>query len=311
MPITFRTAMEFEYGVPREMMPGVVRLVANNPSPFTFKGTNSYLIGSTDLALIDPGPADQAHLDAILEAAAGRPITHILVTHTHRDHVDGLTAAIAATKAKTAGFGPYHIVSKVERETVGGGASGETGERKRFEFKPDIRLADGDTLSGASWRVTAVHTPGHLPDHLCFALDGPGCESGAMFSGDHIMGWNTSIVAPPEGRMSDYNRSLEVLMAREQDAVYFPGHGGRVEQPQRVAKAFLLHRRMRENSIEEAIRTGASTIELVTAKVYQGLDARLVPAAALSVLAHVEHLVERGLVRTSHPLTLASTLAAV
>ncbi len=300
--ISFRTEMDFDYGVPRELIPGVVRLVAANPSPFTYKGTNSYLIGTTDLALIDPGPDDPAHLAAILAAAGGRPITHILVTHSHRDHIDGLPAAKGATGAVTAGFGPYAITSKVvsDRRDVG-----EATNATKAPFAPDILLRDGDTVAGGSWRVTAVHTPGHLPDHLCFALDS---DAGALFSGDHVMGWNTSIVAPPDGRMGDYNRSLEVLMARDQDKIYFPGHGGRIDQPQRVAKAYLLHRRMRENAIEEAIKGGADTIEAVTLKVYQGLDPRLLPAAAMSVLAHVEHLDERGLVTVSHPMSLSSRL---
>ncbi len=303
--ISFRAAMEFEYGVPRELVPGVTRLVANNPSPFTYHGTNTYLIGTTDLALIDPGPSDPAHLDAVLRAAGTRPITHILITHTHSDHVDGLAAAIAATGAKTAGFGPYAISSKVV-SARGGEANGS-----KPPFVPDIRLGHGDTLGGNSWGVTAVHTPGHMPDHLCFALGGPSCGPGVLFSGDHVMGWNTSIVAPPDGRMADYNRSLEVLMARAEDTVYFPGHGGRIEQPQRVAKAYLLHRRMRENAIEEAIKGGADSIEKVTLKVYQGLDPRLLPAAAMSVLAHVEHLQERGLVKLNEPLSMASVLSAV
>lgn len=301
--IEFRTAMDFAYGVAKDLMPGVVRIVANNPSPFTFRGTNSYLIGTTSLALIDPGPADAAHLDAILKAAGGRPITHILITHTHRDHVEGLPAAIQATRAKTAGFGPYMITSVVMSDKPGG----EAANRTKAAFVPDVRLGHGDRLKGDGWAVTSVHTPGHLPDHLCFALDG----TGALFSGDHVMGWNTSIVAPPEGRMGDYNRSLEVLMARREDTVYFPGHGGRIEQPQRMVKAFLLHRRMRENAIHDAIVGGAHSIDLVVAKVYQGLDPRLIPAAALSVLAHVEHLIERGLVRPCQPLSLASALAAV
>lgn len=295
--------MEFEYGVPRELMPGIVRLVANNPSAFTFKGTNSYLIGSKDLALIDPGPTDPAHLRAIIEAAGGRPITHILITHTHRDHVDGLAAAVAATGAKTAGFGPYAITSKVVSDRRGG----ESANAVKAPFVPDIRLGHGDTLGGDTWQVSAVHTPGHIPDHLCFAFG----DTGALFSGDHVMGWNTSIVAPPDGRMGDYNRSLETLMERSADGVYFPGHGGRIEQPQRVAKAYLLHRRMRENAIEEAIRGGASTIEQVTLKVYQGLDRQLLPAAAMSVLAHVEHLQERGLITASAPLSMASVLEGV
>ena len=299
--LSFKSAMEFAYGEPRELAPGVVRLVANNPSPFTYKGTNSYLIGSKTLALIDPGPSDPAHLDAILKAARGRAITHILITHTHRDHVDGLAAAVQATGATVAGFGPYELTSTVAAR------GGEHDAHADRNFMPDVILKHGAQLGHGDWAVTAVHTPGHLPDHLCFALEG----SGVLFSGDHVMGWNTSIVAPPEGRMGDYNRSLEVLMERPDDRVYFPGHGGQIETPQRVARAYLSHRRMREQAILEVIREGASTIDVVVARVYQGLDPRLIPAAALSSLAHVEHLVERGLIRSSSPLSLASVLAAV
>lgn len=300
--IQFRTAMEFAYGVPRELAPGVVRLVANNPSPFTYKGTNSYLIGSKTLALIDPGPSDANHLDAIMKAAAGRPITHILITHTHRDHVDGLKAALAATGAKTAGYGPYDLTSRVEHAD-----SGERGNRARHDFTPDIVLEHGDVLADGDWSVTAVHTPGHTPDHLCFALNG----TGVLFSGDHVMAWNTSVVAPPEGRMADYCRSLEVLVERSGDAVYFPGHGGQLANPQRMARAYLTHRRMREQAILETVRDGAADIDAVVARVYAGLDPKVIPAARLSVLAHVEHLWERDLVRIEAPLSLASVLRAV
>jgi glyoxylase-like metal-dependent hydrolase (beta-lactamase superfamily II) len=296
--LSFKAAMEFAYGEPRELSDGVVRLVANNPSPFTYKGTNSYLIGRSSLGLIDPGPDDPAHLEAILKAAGTRPITHILITHTHRDHVDGLPAAIKATGAKTAGFGPYTITSIVNP------GKARSGEQAEIGFNPDILLGHGDRLAGTDWAVTAVHTPGHLPDHLCFALEG----TGVLFSGDHIMAWNTSIVAPPEGRMGDYNRSLEVLMKRPDDRVYYPGHGGQLEQPQRVARAYLIHRRMREQAIFECIRDGATSIDAVVAQVYAGLDSRLIPAASLSVLAHVEHLGERGMVRFSLPLSQASAL---
>lgn len=301
-PIQFRTAMEFAYAVPRELASGVVRLVANNPSPFTYKGTNTYLIGTASLALIDPGPDDAAHLEAIVKTAAGRPITHILITHTHRDHVDGLKAALAATGAKTAGFGPYDLTSRVEHAD-----SGERGNRARHDFKPDVVLEHGDTLAQGDWSVTAVHTPGHTPDHLCFALNG----TGVLFSGDHVMAWNTSVVAPPEGRMADYCRSLEVLMERTQDAVYFPGHGGQLANPQRMARAYLTHRRMREQAILEVVRDGAADIDAVVARVYAGLDPRVIPAARLSVLAHVEHLWERGLVTIEAPLSLSSVLRAV
>jgi glyoxylase-like metal-dependent hydrolase (beta-lactamase superfamily II) len=299
--IQFKSAMEFAYGVPRVLAPNVVRLVAENPSPFTYKGTNSYLIGDRELALIDPGPTEPAHLAAVLKAAAGRPITHILITHTHRDHVDGLAAAVEATGARTASFGPYELTSTVAAE------GGEGGHRTNRRYAPDIVLAHGGRLEGKDWAVTAVHTPGHTPDHLCFALDG----TGVLFSGDHVMAWNTSVVAPPEGRMGDYCRSLEVLMERAEDRVYFPGHGGQLENPQRMARAFLTHRRMREQAILEAVRDGAGSIADVTARVYAGLDEKLIPAARLSVLAHVEHLWERRLVTFSTPLSPASALSAV
>jgi glyoxylase-like metal-dependent hydrolase (beta-lactamase superfamily II) len=288
----FRTAMTFAYGEPRELAPGVVRLVANNPGPFTFKGTNTYLIGHDDLVLIDPGPGDAAHLEAILATVGGRRLGHILITHTHRDHVDGLDALVAATGARTAGFGRRAARPGATRTSPSGS------EYIDQDFAPDIRLDHGDRVAGDGWALTALHTPGHAPDHLCFELEG----TGLLFSGDHVMGWNTSVVAPPEGSMADYLRSLQRLGERA-DRVYFPGHGGRVDEPQRLVKAFLLHRRMREQAILDCIRAGTNTVKAIVPAIYRGLDARLANAAALSVLAHVEHLIERGLVRCDSPLS--------
>jgi glyoxylase-like metal-dependent hydrolase (beta-lactamase superfamily II) len=299
----FRTTMEFTYGAPRELIPGVIRLVANNPGPFTFKGTNTYLVGAgSELALIDPGPADDAHLRAILAAIGGRRLRHILITHTHRDHVDGLGPLVAATGAKTAGFGRRAIA---RGQTV---TSPSGSEHVDQDFAPDVTLAHGARLEGDGWAVTALHTPGHAPDHLCFALEGLG--DGVLFSGDHVMGWNTSVVAPPEGRMADYLRSLELLVERA-DRVYFPGHGGRVEEPQRLVKAFLLHRRMREQAILDCIRSGTNTVTAIVPVVYRGLDPKLTRAASLSVLAHVEHLISRGLVRSDSPLSADQPLSCV
>jgi glyoxylase-like metal-dependent hydrolase (beta-lactamase superfamily II) len=298
----FRTTMDFAYGVARELAPGVMRLVANNPGPFTFKGTNAYLVGSgEDVVLIDPGPEDAAHRDAILAAIGRRRVSHILITHTHRDHVDGLPALVAATGAATAGFGRHVAQPGAKRTSASGG------EYVDLDFVPDVRLAHGDRLAGDGWAFTALHTPGHAPDHLCFELEG----TGVLFSGDHVMGWNTSVIAPPEGSMADYLRSLELLGARaDRDRVYFPGHGGRVEEPQRLVKAFLLHRRMREQAILDCIRSGTNTVRAIVPAIYRDLDPKLTNAASLSVLAHVEHLISRGLVRCDSPLSADRVLSA-
>jgi len=296
----FRTTMDFAYGVPRELAPGVVRIVADNPGPFTFKGTNTYIVGSRELALIDPGPDDPAHRDAILAAIGKRGLSHILITHTHRDHTDGLPALVAATGAKTAGFGRRARARGSTRTSPSGT------EFVDQDFIPDVALGDGSRLAGEGWAFTAVHTPGHAPDHLCFALEG----TKILFSGDHVMGWNTSVIAPPEGNMADYLAALERLGERD-DGVYFPGHGGRIEEPQRLVRAFLLHRRMREQAILDCIRDGKNTVNAIVPAIYRDLDPKLHRAASASVLAHIEHLMARGLVRCDLPLSSDRALSAV
>ncbi len=291
--------MNFAYGVPRELTPGVVRLVANNPSHFTFKGTNTYIVGKNELALIDPGPSDPAHLEAILETIGSRRLSHVLITHTHRDHTDGLPALLAATGSKTAGFG------RRARERGSKLTSPSGSEFVDQDFIPDVALAHGDRLTGDGWALTAVHTPGHAPDHLCLALEG----TGVLFSGDHVMGWNTSVIAPPEGNMGDYMRALELLIGRS-DRVYYPGHGGQVEDPQRLVKAFLLHRRMREQAVLDCIRAGTNTVKAIVPVIYHDLNPKLLNAATLSVLAHVEHLIARDLVRCDSPLSADCPLFA-
>ncbi|MGE0766192.1 MAG: MBL fold metallo-hydrolase [Hyphomicrobiaceae bacterium] len=287
--IPFRKEMTFEYGVASQLYPGVQRIVANNPGPFTFKGTNTYLLGEgRDVALLDPGPDDDAHLAAIMGALDGRLITSIIITHTHRDHVDGLPRLKAETGAAVFGYGRK---ARNPGQAVKSPSGGESNDE---DFVPDVALTDGSRFEGDGYSLTAVFTPGHAPDHLCFAIDG----TGILLSGDHVMGWNTSVVAPPEGNMVAYMNSLDKLMQR-QDAVFLPGHGGRIEQPQRVVKAFIMHRRMREQAILDCIRNGATSVPEVVAVVYRGLDTRLVRAASLSIAAHVESLVERGLVTSS------------
>ena len=299
-PLRFNREMSFRYGEPTVVGRLVLRIVAENPGPFTFKGTNTYLVGDRELAVVDPGPDSAAHTEAILRAAGGRPITHVVVTHTHRDHVDGLPRLVAATGARTYGFGAAHAA----RGSLAASPSGS--EFVDLDFTPDHSVAHGDTIELADCALTALHTPGHAPDHLCLAVSG---EERLLLSGDHVMGWNTSVVAPPEGRMADYMASLDLLLGRD-DAVYLPGHGGRVREPQRTVRAYLVHRRWREQAILEAIRAGTSTIRTIVPVVYRDLDPRLSTAAALSVQAHVEHLIERRLVATSGPPTWDLPLSA-
>ena len=297
----FRTTMHFAYGVPRELAPGVVRIVANNPGPFTFKGTNTYIVGTRRAGPDRSRPRRSRAPDSHprMPSASGR-LSHVLITHTHRDHTDGLPALLAATGAKTAGFGRRARERGTKRTSPSGS------EFVDQDFAPDVPLADGARLAGDGWAFTAMHTPGHAPDHLCFALEG----SKVLFSGDHVMGWNTSVIAPPEGNMGDYMRALEVLNGRD-DQVYFPGHGGQIAEPQRMVKAFLLHRRMREQAILDCIRDGNNTIKAIVPVIYRDLNPKLLNAAALSVQAHVEHLIERGLVRCDSPLSHDRPLSAV
>ncbi|MEQ1577882.1 MAG: MBL fold metallo-hydrolase [Hyphomicrobium sp.] len=284
-PLDFKTSMEFAYGQSAPMSPGVVRIVANNPGPFTFRGTNTYLIGTTALCVIDPGPDDPSHTGAILAAANGRPVTHIFITHAHRDHIDGALRLKAATGASTYAFGrtPAAIAAL---------ASSPSGKDYiNDSFVPDVHVSHGTRVAHDDWELEALHTPGHAPDHLCFSLTG----RRIMFSGDHVMAWNTTVIAPPEGRMADYLASLEALLERN-DRLYLPGHGGRLAEPQRMVKAYLIHRQMREREILELVNAGSTTIQQIVPAVYRELEPRLLPAATLSVLAHVEHLTGRGLV---------------
>lgn len=298
--LPLKSSMEFTYGEPAPMGPGIVRLVANNPGPFTYKGTNTYLVGSTSLAVIDPGPDDAAHIDAILRTAAGRPVTHILITHAHRDHIDGADRLRAATGAIACAY-PRRLP---EPGSIMASPSGK--DFVNYDFRPDQLLADGDVVSGADWELEAIHTPGHAPDHLCFALKG----RHVLFSGDHVMAWNTSVVAPPEGSMAHYMTSLEKLMARP-ERLHLPAHGGRIEEPARTVKAYLIHRRLREQSIFDAIGRGHASVVALVPVIYPDIDHRLRIAAALSVEAHVENLISRGLVTCDGPLTSDHRLSQV
>ena len=298
--LDFKTDMTFAYGEPLPVGDGITRVVAPNAGPLTFKGTNSYLVGSKSLAVIDPGPNDPAHLAAILKAAGRRQITHILTTHAHRDHIDGVAALKAATGAVVCGFSRFGDASS---SADGAKIPGNT--FVDYTYLPDHDLRDGSVVEGQDWSLTAIHTPGHAPDHLVYVLDG----HDTVFSGDHVMAWNTSVVAPPEGRMSDFIASLQLLLGRA-DKLFLPGHGGRLLDPQRTVKAYLLHRQWREQAIFKALRDGASTVRRIVPEVYLGLETNLIPVALLSVQAHVEYLIEKGLASSDGPLTLDCHLVA-
>ncbi len=288
--IPFRREFSFEYGRLERVAPGIRRIVARNPGPFTFRGTGTYVVGDGEVAVIDPGPDLDEHVASLLAGLAGEQITHILITHTHRDHSPAAAAVKAAAGAPTYGFGPH-----------AGGRRGDPAveEGGDWDFAPDVTVRDGDAIAGKGWRFEAVHTPGHTSNHLCFALP----ESGVLFSGDHVMGWSTSVIAPPDGDMSAYMASLDKLLGRR-DAVYWPTHGPAITEPQDHVRAFIAHRREREAGILECLDAGAERIEAIVDKLYLGLEPGLRRAAGRSVHAHLLDLAARGIVDSDGPATI-------
>ena len=282
--LAFNRNVDVDYGVPQEVAPGIRRIVANNPGPYTFLGTNTYVVGNGQVAIIDPGPADERHLKAIAAATRGESLTHILVTHSHHDHCDSARALQTLLGGEIGAFGPTGTPR-------GAGAPGLGDSFVDAAFVPDRRLGDGDTIKGKDFALDVLHMPGHSPDHLCFALVG----KRIVFTGDHVMGWNTTVIAPPEGNMVSFLASLERLMQRH-DKMFLPGHGGSIQTPQRVVKAYIMHRKWREQTILACLEEGVNTIPRIVDRLYGALDAELKEAAALSVLAHLEHLINRELV---------------
>jgi glyoxylase-like metal-dependent hydrolase (beta-lactamase superfamily II) len=260
----------------------VRRILAPNPSPFTYTGTQTYIIGEGEVAVVDPGPDLPAHLDALLATLAGERVAAILCTHTHRDHSPASRPLAAATGAPIVGCAPLSL------EDAGPRAD----ESFDADYRPNRVLADGERLTGPGWTLEAVATPGHTSNHLCFALP----EAEALFTGDHVMGWSTTVVAPPDGDMADYRASLDKLLARG-DRVYFPAHGPPVENPQAHVRALAAHRQMREKQILAQLGAGVGSIPAMVEAIYRDIDPRLHPAAGRSVLAHLLDLERRGLVR--------------
>jgi glyoxylase-like metal-dependent hydrolase (beta-lactamase superfamily II) len=270
-------------GLAEQVEPLVARVLAPNPSPYTYTGTQTYVVGEVaglDCAVIDPGPTDEAHIAAIIAAVAGRKIVAIMCTHTHRDHSPAAAPLAALTGAPVVGCAP--LVLSVE-----GPRSDEAFDPT---YAPDRVLADGEGMRGTGWTLTAVATPGHTSNHLCFALE----ESGALFTGDHVMGWSTSVVIPPDGDMGDYMASLEKLMARE-DVRYHSAHGAAIEKPHQLVRGMIGHRRQRENQILRLLGEEPRPVPAFIPAMYKGLDPRLIPAAEMSVSAHLIDLERRGL----------------
>lgn len=290
----FNRDFEPAYGLAVPVAQDVQRLTVNNPSPFTFHGTNSYIVGKDSVAVIDPGPADDAHFQALMAALEGREVTHIFVSHTHRDHSPLAARLREATGALTVAEGPHRAARPLHA-----GEQNPFAESSDTDFVPDVTLADGEGISGDGWTLTALHTPGHTANHAAFALEG----SGIVFSADHVMAWATTIVAPPDGAMSDYMASLDKLLKRD-DRLFLPGHGGPVTEPNAFMRGLRAHRRMREKAVLARIKAGDRAIADMVKVIYRSTDVRLHGAAALSVLAHIEDLIEKGEVQTDGPPSL-------
>jgi glyoxylase-like metal-dependent hydrolase (beta-lactamase superfamily II) len=286
--IPFDKTLDLAPGTVEEVAPGVRRLLANNPGPFTFKGTLSYIVGRGRVAVIDPGPLDEAHIAALLDAVRGEAVTHVFVTHTHRDHSPAAARIKAATGATVLAQGPHRPARALHV-----GEAPRLEASNDIEFRPDRALADGEVVAGEGWTIEAVATPGHTANHMAFAFK----EANLLFSGDHVMAWSTPMVAPPDGSMRDYMASLQKLQRRV-EPIYLPGHGGIVRDAPRFVAHYIRHRQQRETAILRQLAGGEADISSLVRAIYVGLDPRLVPAAGRSVLAHLEDLVARGRVAT-------------
>lgn len=317
MPIKiehYREMGDFEYGDVVQMTPMIRRVVCKNPTPFTYKGTGTYIIGKGRVAVIDPGPPLSSHVDDVLAALGpDETVSHILITHTHSDHSSLTDPLKARTGASSYGYGPHgHVQESDPDDKIDFSKYFTSEEKKQFDrewdelpdelkregadlaFRPDERVADGDVIQGDGWTMTAVHTPGHCSNHICYHL----AEENALFSGDHVMGWATSVVGPPDGSMKDYLASLRKLLPREAER-YWPTHGPAITEPNRYVQSFIDHREDRELQILAYLQGGAKQIADFVPEMYAGYDKRLWYPAANSVLAHMLYLVETKRVRVA------------
>ncbi|MCG8491801.1 MAG: MBL fold metallo-hydrolase [Sneathiellales bacterium] len=291
--IPFKKELEFEYGTASRLSPLIRRVVARNPSAFTLHGTGTYILGNGTVAVIDPGPYDLEHRDAILKATEGETISHILVTHTHNDHSPGAAPLQEKCGAKTYGFGPHGSGKPGMKPEQGGD----------MDFAPDVTIKDGDIIEGGDWSVRAIHTPGHLSNHICFEL----IEENTLFSGDHVMGWSTSIVSPPDGDMTQYIASLEKILEFDHKR-YWPTHGPAIEDPHPFVKGLIAHRYERMDQIRTCLGEGEMDIPTMVKKMYTDVPEHLHPAAARSVYSHILMMVDNGEVTTNETEPLVTSI---
>lgn len=285
MAIPYVRGIEFEYGEVQQVSPLIRRVIANNPSPFTYVGTGVYIVGHGEVAVIDPGPMDETHFEALKAALKGETVTHVLVTHGHSDH-----SPLAMPLAEWAGCKTYAKNCGIPT------AKGELGSADDLGFMPDVKIGDGDSFSGPGWTLDVIETPGHTCNHLCFGLR----EENACLSGDHIMGWSTTVVAPPDGDMADYMDSLEKIRTKGFETLW-PTHGDPVRGKDFVNEfitEYASHRRAREAAILAHLRNGETSIPAMVEIMYADVEKRLHPAAAMSVLGHMMALIKAGTVRT-------------
>lgn len=279
--IPFQYEFDYEYGKSQQVTPMIRRVLAENPSAFTFRGTGTYIIGQGNVAVIDPGPVMPDHIEALKDAVKGENVTHIFITHTHMDHSPAAAPLKEFWNAPTLGHGPHGSGKREQGVQVEEGGD--------MDFEPDVVIRHGDVIEGDGWTIECVYTPGHTSNHMCFALR----EENALFTGDHVMGWSTSVISPPDGDMTDYMNSLELLLARN-DHIYWPTHGPAIENPHDYVQAFIDHRLEREQQIIDCLEQGITRINDMVPVMYKDVNKNLYPAAARSVLAAILRLLDTG-----------------
>ncbi|MET0458580.1 MAG: MBL fold metallo-hydrolase [Ilumatobacteraceae bacterium] len=294
----FQQLGEIEYGRVDRVAPMLRRVIAENPSKFTYKGTGTYIVGEGEVAVVDPGPMLDSHRDALAAALAGERVVAICVTHCHSDHSPLAAWLREETGAPTYAFGPHPPVDPGDEEEldeeIGEGVKIE--ETTDFAFEPDVRVGDGEVAAtGPGWTISGVHTPGHTSNHMCFAF----AEQAVLFPGDHVMGWSTTVVSPPDGDMTAYIDSLRKVAGRAGDRTYWPTHGPSIDQPQRYVDALVEHRLQRERQVLDAVASGLTEIPAIVALLYADVDEKLHKPAARSVLSHLVKLTDDGQVRVT------------